>query len=271
MDYAGVGDAGADLARNHCRGAARILRRAAAAHQAAELLLRRRGPRLPDARGRRTAPQAENRRRQRPGVCGAAAAFDDDYTTQARLPLWFDLVFDKPVQARSVFVRMARASQDYHAELLAWDEDKGKFNSVAKFESHISGPFSPHIGSATFPAVQARKFRLAFDQVQSGNQVFIEEMALQGGYRVTNWTSKAGFATDNVAANPGDAQPQPADAIALDKIVDLTEKTRSRRPPDVVGAGGALDDLAARLHADGRDALPATDGRQRARLRQAQP
>ena len=106
------------------------------------------------ARRRRAASPTENRRRQRPRAARAGAALDGDYTTEARLPLQFDLVFDRPVQARSVFVRMARPSQDYHAQLSAWDDGKGAFVGVAKFESHISGPFSPHVGSATFPAVK---------------------------------------------------------------------------------------------------------------------
>ena len=70
----------------------------------------------------------------------------------------------------------------------------------------------------------AGKFRLVFKGIQWGNHIVIEEMGLQSGFRLTNWTSKAGYACDPAAASPTDAQPQPADIIPLDRIVDLTQK-----------------------------------------------
>jgi hypothetical protein len=158
----------------------------------------------------------------------AAAVMDGDWATQSQLPLRFDLLFEQPVEARSIFLRVGRASGDFHAQLLAWEESKTAFTPVAKIQSHLSGPFSAHIGAATFRAVRARKFRLEFERGQSGDWIVIEEMELRGSFRLTNWTSKAGFATANVAASPDDAQPLPDEKIALDRVVDLTDKLDAR-------------------------------------------
>jgi len=139
------------------------------------------------------------------------------------LPGEFDLVFPQSVDARSVLVRVGRATGDFQAGLSAFDEHDGKFRPVATFRSHISGPFSAHIGSASFAPVRAGRFRMAFDG-RSNNQVVIEQLELHAGYRLPGWTSKAGFATDRVEPRPATPTPLPADVVALNKIVDLTGK-----------------------------------------------
>ncbi|MCX7008026.1 MAG: glycosyl hydrolase, partial [Kiritimatiellaeota bacterium] len=136
------------------------------------------------------------------------------------LPPEFDLVFQQPVEARSIVVRVGRATGDFSAELSA------DARPLAKFRSHISGPFSAHIGSATFAPVKANKFRLAFTGRKIHERVMIEQLELYSGYRLPDWTSKAGFATDRVDHRPDSPAPFPSDVIAPNKIVDLTGKKK---------------------------------------------
>ena len=46
---------------------------------------------------------------------------------------------------------------------------------------------------------------------RSSERVVIEQMELHSGYRVPDWTSKAGFATDRVDPRPATPAPLPAD------------------------------------------------------------
>lgn len=140
------------------------------------------------------------------------------------LPAAFDLVFPQPVEARSAFVRVARATSDFAAELSVFDERAGQCRTVAKFRSHTSGPFSAHIGSASFAPMRGSRFRLSFTGRKVKDLVVIEQLELFGGYRVPEWTSKAGFATDRVEPRPAAPTALPADMIAPDRIVDLTGK-----------------------------------------------
>lgn len=127
------------------------------------------------------------------------------------LPQEFDIVFPQPVEARSIFVRAGRS--DFGAELSV------DSRVVAKFRSHISGPFSTHIGCGTFAPVRASKFRLKFD-----SRVSIEQLEMQSGYRLPDWTSKAGFATDRVEHQATTPEPLLTDIIPIDKVIDLTGK-----------------------------------------------
>jgi hypothetical protein len=154
------------------------------------------------------------------------AALDTDTTTTADLPAEFDLVFPEAVEVCSAFARVARASGSYNATLSAWDETKGTFKVVAKFRSHTSGPFSANIGSASFAAVKSSKFRFDFGARKRGERIYIEKLEMGGGFRITDWTCKAGFATDRIMPRPGDAKPQAEDVIALDRIVDLGGKSK---------------------------------------------
>ena len=149
----------------------------------------------------------------------------------ATLPAEFDLVFSQPVELRSVFVRVARATGAFNAELSAFEKSDGKSRSTARFRSHLCGPFSANIGSATFAPLRANRFRLAFTGRKISKRVVIEQMELHSGYRVPDWTSKAGFATDRVEPRPATPAPLPADLIALDQIVDLTGKPTWSVPP----------------------------------------
>lgn len=154
----------------------------------------------------------------------AAPVLRGDTEAPADLPVKFNLVFPRPVQVRSVFVRSARASGAYRAELFAWDEVRKVFRPVARFSSHSAGPFSAHLGSASFAPVRAARFQLAFEQRKAGKQMRVEALRFTSGFRVTNWTSKAGFSTRPVTPGSSDCRPQNGDAIALEQVVDLSAK-----------------------------------------------
>jgi hypothetical protein len=150
-------------------------------------------------------------------------SLNQEAKTEASFPLVFDILFQEPVEVRSVFARTARATGSYQATLEAWDDVAGNFRPVVQFRSFLSGPFSAQVGSGSFEPVRASKFRLAF-KVRKGERVLIEDLQLSGGYRLVDWTSKAGFATSRVVDKSKATSPQADDIIAMDQIVDLTGK-----------------------------------------------
>lgn len=158
---------------------------------------------------------------------GAAAAFDGDTNTTATLPPEFDLVFNRPIEARSLFIRAARANGGFQVKLQAWDDSRGAFRPLAEIRSNTSGPFSAQIGSTAFPLARSNKFRLQFQSRRAGERAIIEEMDLRGGYRDPQWVAKTGFATDHVTTDPKAEQPHSDDVIPLDQIVDLTKNLGS--------------------------------------------
>jgi hypothetical protein len=159
---------------------------------------------------------------QSPGVPKAAPAPPSNIEAPVELPVKFDLVFPHPVEVRSLYLRNARESGAYRAELFAWDDVQKGFQPLATFGSHSAGPFSSHIGSASFNPVRAKKFRLAFQNRKERERVQVEALSFSGSFRVTNWTSKVGFSTEPVVPSSSDLLPQKTDVIALEKVVDLS-------------------------------------------------
>ena len=151
-----------------------------------------------------------------------AAAFDGNMVTAASLPTEFDFTYPQEVEIRSLCVR-ARGG-DVRGQLLAWDEANGRFRPVASLRGCTSGPFSDQISSASFAPVRASKFRLTFNSSRPGARMNFHQVDVIGGFRMTDWPMKTGFATDPVAPHPKDMQPQAAEVIALNRIVDLTHK-----------------------------------------------
>ena len=121
VGHAGDGDAGTDVVRDARRRRTGTGRDAASAADEAGLLPRHRRAGVSHARRRRldaTRPQADNSGYQtgKP-VRNAAAAFDGDTNTAATLPEQFELVFDRPIPARTIFIRAARANGGFSAKL----------------------------------------------------------------------------------------------------------------------------------------------------------
>lgn len=160
---------------------------------------------------------------QAPGMPSATPVSQEDNGI-VDLPSKFDFVFPHPVEVRSIFVRGARGGGSFQTQFLVWNDASATFLPVALLHSHTSGPFNDHIGSASFTAVKADKFRLDFKTRTEGQRVQIEALSLSGGFRVANWTVKAGFSSDPVSPEPNDCRPQEGDLIPLSQVVDLTGK-----------------------------------------------
>ena len=152
-----------------------------------------------------------------------AAAMDCDATTIASLPREFDLVYPEPVQIRSMFVRGANGIETVQAVLSVWDEALGSFRVLGTNRNYTSGPFSSQLSYATVEPVKASKFRVLFP-TKRASHVNLEQLVLTGGFRVSDWPCKAGFATDHIETGPRDVQPKPEQVIPPDRIVDLTGK-----------------------------------------------
>lgn len=151
-----------------------------------------------------------------------AAAFDGNMVTGATLPTEFDFTYPQPVDVRSICVRAHGG--DVGGELQAWDESKGAYRPVAPLRVCNSGPFSDQISSASFAPVHASKFRLAFKSSKPNSRINLKQVEVIGGFRITDWPMKTGFATDPVAPTPKDLQPQASEVIPADRVVDLSDK-----------------------------------------------
>jgi hypothetical protein len=168
---------------------------------------------------------------QSPGVPAETPVQPANPEPPVDLPVKFDIAFPDPVEVRSLYLRTAREGGDYRVELSAWDEVQKAFQPLATFDSHPAGPFSSHIGSGSFRQIRAKTFRLAFQNRKEGDRIRLEALSFSGGFRVTNWTMKAGFTTPPVVPSASDLLPQETDAIASGQVVDLTGK---------MGADGSL-------------------------------
>jgi len=154
--------------------------------------------------------------------------FDNDPETVAKLPGIFELHTAVPVSARSIAIRASCQSRFFTANLEAWDDARKAFVPVGKVQYSPSGLNDrPSMGSATFEPVTANRFRLAFmtgygeKQTQPAH-VFLQELNMYGGFRVQRWTNKVGFGNGAVISGGKEPQPKPEEAIALDRVVELT-------------------------------------------------
>lgn len=59
---------------------------------------------------------------------------------------------------------------------------------------------------------------------KEGDHIHVEALRFTGGFRLTNWTSKAGFSTEPINSQPSDCHPQDGDAIPLEQVIDLSSK-----------------------------------------------
>jgi hypothetical protein len=158
---------------------------------------------------------------QSPGV-PLATPVSHEKSGATSLPAKFDVVFPQPVQLRSIYLRGAREGGSVRAQLYAWDDISETFRPIARLNSHTSGPFADHIGTASFSEVKSHKFRLVFEARTESQQFKIETLNLLGGFRVSEWTLKAGFSGDPVNPVTDECHPQGSDVIALDQVIDLT-------------------------------------------------
>ena len=161
---------------------------------------------------------------QAPGTADSVPASHEGSDLPVELPAKFDLVFPEPVDVRSLFVRTSRQSRQFHATFFAWDESEKDFRSISQLNSQDAGPFASHIGSASFEQVRAKKFRIAFEDRKEGERIPVESLQFSGGFRVANWPLKVGFSTKPINASATDILPHEADAIASERVLDLTGK-----------------------------------------------
>jgi hypothetical protein len=155
-------------------------------------------------------------------IPGSAKLFDQDFKTSAPIPGKFDIVFNTDVEVSSVLLR-ALPWNNFTASILAWNQSEGKFIRLADIKANNSGPFTSQIGVASFPAFKSKRFRIDIKPCT------LEEIDLSGGYRLTDWTEKAGWGTRNLSESASTYltkgfRPLQKDIIPMDGIIDLTGK-----------------------------------------------
>ena len=153
-----------------------------------------------------------------------ANLFGGNLDRPASVPLEMDLVFDRPVVARSLSIRLANNPQVSSTALQAWNSDLRKFEPVGEVLLRTAGTGSSQIGAASFPAVCARRFRLSFSECSRNGRVRLEQLDLRGSFRITEWPIKAGFGCEIIRPEMNRGAAQPGDCIAPDTILDLTPK-----------------------------------------------
>lgn len=163
-------------------------------------------------------------------VSGSERLFDNNRDTWVKLPGTFDVSFDEPQTIRSMQVRASNIadSRFFVADLWYRDEETGQFRHVAYIPGSPSGLNDrPGMGSASFAPVKAKQFRLGFKTGYNNTsvwakEVYLQELDLQGGYRMPCWHNKTGFGHQefldyHVAATDNDI-------VDPDRIQDITEK-----------------------------------------------
>ncbi len=137
---------------------------------------------------------------------------------------YLELEFSEPFEARSLaFFSEPPAGVTRHihgpgTNRLEVSDDGNEFRKVCDVDWGGNGPEAvEYPGSATFPAVQAKFYRLVFVQAQK-----IKDVRLSGAARIPEWTRRANF-----TRTPGftaQAEESPAGSIIdPSKVVDLSQ------------------------------------------------
>lgn len=156
--------------------------------------------------------------------------FDNDRDTWVHLPGTFQVTFDEPQTVRSMQVRASNIadSRFFVADLWYWDEQSGEYRHIAYIPGSPSGLNDrPGMGTASFSPVKAKKFKLGFKTGYNNTtvwskEVYLQELDLQGGYRIPCWHNKTGFGHQEF--NDFQVVAADADIVDPDEVIDLTEK-----------------------------------------------
>ena len=158
-------------------------------------------------------------------LTGKGAAFDGKPDTGVEFPSSFEIVFDQPVQARSVFLRLACRSGDFTAQVEA-KQQNGRYRKIGIVRSGHPGPFSARHGATAWSAIASDTFRFTFSDRNDKRALTIEELRMTEGFRLHDWPALAGFGTKPVREAKDDVSPLAEDCIKPDEILDLTEKMK---------------------------------------------
>jgi hypothetical protein len=158
-------------------------------------------------------------------LTGKSAAFDGQPDTRVELPATFEILFDQPVEARSLYLRLSPKSGDFTARIEARNTI-GLYGKVATITSGHPGPFSARHGAATFGRVLSDRFRITFADRAGKRPFMVEELSLTDGFRLNGWPALAGFGTKSVELAKDAPQPAPEECVKLSDVLDLTEKLK---------------------------------------------
>ena len=154
----------------------------------------------------------------------AANLTDGDHDTEVAFKGDLMMEFPSPFTAQSLMTANPRHQWGV-AELYA-ETAPGKFVRAAKLDLGYTTPFAGALNSVSFAPVTAKRFKLVSKLRRGGPYVRIGELEL-GGYRISQWTGKAGFGngggTKFELPNTRYETP-PGVAIDASRIVDLTGK-----------------------------------------------
>ncbi len=158
-------------------------------------------------------------------LTGKAAAFDGHPDTGVDFPAAFEIAFDQPVEARSLYLRLSAKSGDFSAQIEVKDP-AGIYRKSATIKSGHPGPFSARHGAATFKRVVSDRFRITFWDRAFKRSFNVEELSITDGFRMNDWPALAGFGTKPVEVAMDAEKPEAEECLQLNEVLDLTEKMR---------------------------------------------
>ena len=174
---------------------------------------------------------------------------DGDYGTSSELKFtegnstaWVQWEYPQAFAARSFTIAMPQPPNRQVPQLptgdLSYSNDGQNWTRLVSLPDspQYARPFS--VRTFAFPPVSARYFRLTVEQVQlTADQILrgmspmksyrIAEVALNSSPRIAFFEDKASFGTFVAAADTTTPDVAAADAVLLDKVIDLTGKMRA--------------------------------------------
>lgn len=145
---------------------------------------------------------------------------DGNYDTELQFTGELLIEFPQPFRAQSLML-----ASDQHSSgtmELSAETEPGQFQQIASFSLRIHTPFAGALNSVSFAPVTASRFKLTPHLEQGKQSMRLGELELTG-YRISRWTSGAGF------NDGGHIQSEPYSTpagVAIDPnhIVDLSDR-----------------------------------------------
>jgi hypothetical protein len=161
-------------------------------------------------------------------LSGVENIIDGNSNTFATLASQFEIIFEKPVEVRHMYVQLNQYPWTWTGKLEAFDSDSNSFVLVADRQRFYSvGIGCSNSAGSVFNVVRSARFRFTItDQelCRGLDSTVIYEFDLRGSYRIENWLGKAAFHKGPPPSVISENMPGRNDIIPLDKIVDLTSK-----------------------------------------------
>lgn len=143
--------------------------------------------------------------------------------TGVLLPNSFDIVFDKDVEARSLFICMNEMYTRINLDLFAWDDSTEDWKFLRHYYSSNAAFAAQHSGGS-FEKTKTNKFRLKFLE---GDYLNFRTISFSQEYTMNNWTNMAAYSVDKDSGYTPDPSIEESEIIQSENIINLTSNMDS--------------------------------------------